>query len=418
MVKELGNNDVLNKKNSQELLNNENNQLLNNIQNLEKKDSFWYKVGQFFKSNFIFTIVIFMAVVSMFFVPPDAEYFGYFEWNTIATIFLILLVVAGLMNISFFEIVARWIVKKFKNSRSIIMCMIFLTYVSAIFNANDMSLLTLLPLTYIVLKFTNNLKYCAFTFIMQNIASNLGGMIVPIGNPQNLYLYSYYNISFLEFIKIMALPTFVAFVLIIAVCMFVKKEPIEFKDDYKKTINKKILYIMLAMFLVVLLSIFRVIPWWVALIIVTITMIFVDKKAFLGVDYTIPLTFVLFFIFSGNMSRIPAITEFLTSIIDKHTFLTAYISCQVISNVPTSILLSKFTNNYPALLISVNVASLGIIFSSLSGIISLKEYIKVSNKENFSKKRGAWWYILLDTIFNVVGALILVPVSYLISGLF
>lgn len=376
------------------------------------------KIGQFFKTNFIFSIVVIMAIVSMLFVPPDAKYLDYFEWNTIATIFLILLVVAGLMNINFFEIVARWIVKKFKNSRSIIMCMIFLTYVSAIFNANDMSLLTLLPLTYIVLKYTNNLKYCAFTFIMQNIASNLGGMIVPIGNPQNLYIYSYYGISFFEFIKIMALPTLLALVMIIAVCMFVKKEPIEFKDDYKKTINKKSLYVLLAMFVVVLLSIFRLVPWWVALIIVTLAMVLVDRKAFLGVDYTIPLTFVLFFIFSGNMSRIPAITDFLTSIIDKHTFITAYISCQVISNVPTSILLSKFTNNYPALLISVNVASLGIIFSSLSGIISLKEYIKVSNKENFPKKRGAWWYILLDTIFNVVGAIILVPLSYLISGLF
>ena len=186
------------------------------------------KIGKFFKTNIIFSIVILMAIVSMFFVPPDSEYFDYFEWSTIATIFLILLLVAGFTNIQFFETLARIIVKKFKNTRSIVMCMIFLTYVSAIFNANDMSLLTLLPLSYIVLKYTNNLRYCAFTFIMQNIASNLGGMLVPIGNPQNLYIYSFYEISFLEFLKIMALPTLFAFVLIIAVCMFVKKDPIQF----------------------------------------------------------------------------------------------------------------------------------------------------------------------------------------------
>ena len=376
------------------------------------------KIGKFFKTNIIFSIVILMAIVSMFFVPPDSEYFDYFEWSTIATIFLILLLVAGFTNIQFFETLARIIVKKFKNTRSIVMCMIFLTYVSAIFNANDMSLLTLLPLSYIVLKYTNNLRYCAFTFIMQNIASNLGGMLVPIGNPQNLYIYSFYEISFLEFLKIMALPTLFAFVLIIAVCMFVKKDPIQFEDNYNHKIDRKQLSILLCLFVVVMLSIFRVIPWWVALIVITAAMIFVDRKAFLGVDYTIPLTFVLFFIFSGNISRIDAITEFLTSIIDKHTFLTAYLSCQVISNVPTAILLSKFTNNYPALLISVNVASLGIIFSSLSGIIALKEFIKVSNKENFGKKRGAWFYIGMDTLFNVVGALILVPLSYLVVGLF
>ena len=389
----------------------------------EKKQDFSFKnlmktVGAFFKTNFIFSIVVLMAIVSMIFVPPDSEYAGYFEWSTISTIFLILLVVAGLININFFETVARFIVKKFKTTRSIIICLIFLTYVSAIFNANDMSLLTLLPLSYIVLKYTNNLRYCAFTFIMQNIASNLGGMLVPIGNPQNLYIFSFYHLSLLEFLKIMILPTLIAFVLIVAVCMFVKKDPIEFKDDYSKTVNKKTLTILLILFVLILLAIFRVIPWWISLVLVTIAMLFVDRKAFLGVDYTIPLTFVLFFIFSGNMSRIPAITNLLTKIIDNHTFFTAYLSCQVISNVPTAILLSKFTNNYASLLISVNVASLGIIFSSLSGIIALKEYIKVAKKENLPKGKGAWFYIGLDTLFNVVGAIILVPLSYLIAGIF
>lgn len=367
----------------------------------------------FFKTNFIFTVVIIIATVSCFFVPIDKEYLDYFEWSTISSIFLLLLVIAGLININFFEKVSRFIVKKFKNTRTIIMCLIFLTYVSAIFNANDMSLLTLLPLSYVVLKYTNNLKYCAFTFIMQNIASNLGGMLVPIGNPQNLYIFSFYELTLWEFLKIMIIPTLISLIIIVAVCMFVKKEPLQFDDNYDKTIDKKLLVELLVLFAFVMLAIFRVIPWWISLIIVSIGMIFVDKKAYLGVDYTIPLTFVAFFIFSGNMSRIPVITNFLTSIIDNHTFITAYVSCQVISNVPTAILLSKFTNNYASLLVSVNVASLGLIFSSLSGIIALKEYIKVSKKENFAKNRSGWYYIAMDTIFNVVGAIIIVPLSYL-----
>ena len=138
-----------------------------------------------------------------------------------------------------------------------------------------------------------------------------------------------------------------------------------------------------------------------------------DIKAFLLVDYTIPLTFVAFFIFSGNLARIPAVINLMQSFINDHTFITAYISCQAISNVPTAVLLSKFTNNYAHLLVSVNVASLGIIFSSLSGVISLKEYIKVSKTENFSKNRGVWYYVGMDTLFNVIGAIILVPLSYL-----
>ena len=393
---------------------------MENTNDTAKKKSFsdvLKSIGNFFKTNIIFTIILIFAIVSCFFVPIDREYLGYFDWSTIATIFMILLVVAGLTQINFFESVARFIVKKFKNTRSIIMCMIFLTYLSAIFNANDMSLLTLLPLSYIVLKYTNNLKYCAFTFIMQNIASNLGGMIVPIGNPQNLYIYSYYHLSFWEFIKIMALPTLFALVLIVAVCMFVKKEPLEFKDDYSEKVDKRVLWVFLALFVVVLLAVFRVVPWWVSLIVVSAVALVVKPKAYLGVDYTIPLTFVIFFIFSGNIARIPAITNFLVSVIDKHVFLTAYLGCQVISNVPTSILLSKFTNNYAELLVSVNVASLGIIFSSLSGIIALKEYVKVAKKENFDKKHGTWYYIGMDTLFNIVGAIILVPLSYFTIGL-
>lgn len=371
------------------------------------------KVLSFFKTNFIFTVAIIAAMISCFFVPIDGEYLGYFDVDTIACITLLLLVIAGFSNIQFFQKIAKWLVKKFKNTRSIIMCLIFITYVSALVNANDMSLLTFLPLAYVVLKYTNNLRYVAFTFIMQNIASNLGGMITPIGNPQNLYIFSYYDMSLLEFVKIMALPTLIALVLIIVVCMFIKKQPLEYKDEEitNFSIPKSIIYGVL--FVLTLLVVFGVVPWWLSAILIIITMCIVDIKAFLHVDYTIPLTFVAFFIFSGNLSRIPSVISLMESFIDNYTFITAYISCQFISNVPTAVLLSKFTTNYAHLLVSVNVASLGIIFSSLSGVIAWKEYIKVAKKENFDKKHGAWYYVGVDTLFNVVGAIILVPLSYL-----
>jgi len=371
------------------------------------------KTWNFFKTNFIFTIAIIVAAISCFFVPIDGKYWGYFDIDTLACITLLLLVIAGFTNIQFFQKVARFLVKKFKNTRSIIMCLIFITYVSALVNANDMSLLTFLPLAYIVLKYTNNLRYVAFTFIMQNIASNLGGMITPIGNPQNLYIYSFYDMNLWEFFKIMLIPTLIALVLIIAVCMFVKKEPLKFEDneETKFNVTKAIIYGIL--FVITIMVVLGFIPWWVATIAIIITMCICDIKAFLKVDYTIPLTFVAFFIFSGNMARIPAVINLMQTFINEYTYITAYISCQLISNVPTAVLLSKFTGNYAHLLVSVNVASLGIIFSSLSGVISLKEYIKVSKNEKFDKKHGVWYYVGMDTLFNVVGAIILVPLSYL-----
>ena len=371
------------------------------------------KILKFFKNNIIFMIVVVIALISCIFVPFDKGYLDYFEWNTLSCIFLLLLIIAGFANIQFFEKVARIIVKKFKNTRSIIMCLIFVTYVSALINANDMSLLTFLPLAYIVLKYTNNQRYIAFTFIMQNIASNLGGMLVPTGNPQNLFIFSFYKMSLWEFLKIMAIPTLMAFVLIIIVCMFVKKEPLVYVDNTDNKFDKKKAIIYGVLYLVTLLVVLRIIPWWIALIIIPIAMAICDWKAFMGVDYTVPLTFVCFFIFSGNMARIPAIVNLMETFVTKYTYLTAYISCNLISNVPTAVLLSKFTTNYAHLLVSVNVASLGIIFSSLSGVIALKEYTKVVRKEKMPKKRGVWYYIGLDTLFNVVGALILVPLSYL-----
>ena len=369
------------------------------------------KIKRFLKNNFIFLIVVAIALISCIIVPINKNYINYFDGagNTLTCIWGILIIVAGLENIDFFHKVARFIIKKFKSVRSIVISLIFITYISSLINANDMALLTFLPLSYLVLKYTNQTQYLAFTFIMQNIASNLGGMFSPIGNPQNIYLFSFYKIGLLEFFKLMAIPTLCALLLIIISCMFVKKSPVEFQDDYDHNINIPKLVIYAILFVLTFLVVCRVIPFYVVLPILIVVMFCSDRKTFLQVDYTIPLTFVAFFIFSGNMSNVPGIVKLMTKFADKQTFLCAYLSCNLISNVPTSILLSKFTSNYPALLVSVNVASLGIIFSSLSGIIALKCFLKYNPKES---KHGAWFYIGLDFLLNIALLVVLYPVSY------
>lgn len=371
------------------------------------------KILNWMKSNAIFMVACVVAIISCFIVPIDAQYVDYFTGggasNTLTCIFSILIIVAGLENIDFFHKVARFIIKKFKSVRSIILTLIFITYISALINANDMALLTFLPLSYLVLKYIGKTEYLAFTFIMQNIASNLGGMISPIGNPQNIYIFSFYNISLLEFFKVMAIPTLCALLLIVLTTIFIKPGKVEYSDNYDHKLNLPKLSVYLVLFVLTFLVVCNVIPFFVVLPIVIATMLLCDRKTFKQVDYTIPLTFVAFFIFSGNMARIPVIADFMTNYADKQTFLCAYLSCQLISNVPTSILLSKFTGNWPALLVSVNVASLGIIFSSLSGVIALKCFVKYRPKES---KHGAWYYIGLDLLMNIALLVILYPVSY------
>ena len=236
------------------------------------------KVLHWCKSNIIFMVVCCIAVISCFIVPIDKNYLGYFDGaaETLTCIFGILIVVAGLENIDFFHKVARFIIKKFKNVRSVIMTLVFITYVSALVNANDMALLTFLPLSFLVLKYIGKTEYLAFTFIMQNIASNLGGMISPIGNPQNIYLFSFYDISLFEFLKILAIPTLCALLLIVAICMFVKKEPVEYHDDYDHKLHLPKLIIYAVLFVMTFLVVCRVIPFYVVLPIIVVTMIVCD----------------------------------------------------------------------------------------------------------------------------------------------
>ena len=270
--------------------------------------------------------------------------------------------------------------------------------------ANDMALLTFLPLGYFVLHTTKKENYMAFTFIMQNIATNLGGCLTPFGNPQNLYLYSYFNIPNMEFINIM-LPTFLVSVLLITICcLCIKSEPVHLLTEEKTLSKKSILYGVL--FALCILMIFRLIHPIACLILIPAVLLLVDKKALKDVDYSLLLTFVFFFIFSGNISRIDAVRSIIAPILEKNTLLFSALSCQCISNVPSAILLSQFTTNYPALLIGVNIGGAGTLIASLASLITFKEYIK-HNKNKTLK------YIGLFSIFNFSFLCILLIFNFL-----
>ena len=181
-------------------------------------------IGHIAKSSVVLIVALAAAGITCFFVPVDKEYLGYFDLETLACLFCTLAVVAAFKNIKFFVWLADIIVRRFKNMRNIVLALVFVTYFGSMIMANDMALITFLPLGYFVLDSCGNKKLTAFTFIMQNIAANLGGMLTPFGNPQNLYLYSYFEIPTGEFFQIMALPFAAAFVMILGICLFVKPE--------------------------------------------------------------------------------------------------------------------------------------------------------------------------------------------------
>lgn len=351
-------------------------------------------IKNWIKSNVISTIIIILALLTCFLVPIDKHYLNYFDYKTLICLACILVSVQCLKNSGFFQFVSKKMVYTFKNTRSVILVLILLTFVIDLVLANDMSLITLLPLTYIVLSSTNNMKYFAFTLILQNIAANMSGMITPHGNPQNIYLFSFYNISTLDFVKIL-LPHFfiILFLLVILPLVFVKKEPLTLCFEDNKKVDKKVIIYFL-MFIMSLLIIFKIIPYVMGLILIFALALIFDPKAVKKMDWDLLVTFSAFFVFTGNISRIPIISEFLINCLNKSVILTGMLSCQFISNVPSAILLSKFTMDYESLIVAVNIGSLGTLISSLASLITFKHYLKA--EKNIVK------YLLLYTTINIL----------------
>ena len=347
----------------------------------------------FVKKNAVMCIALLAAIVTSFIVPPDAQYLDYFDLKTLTCLFCVLAVVCALKNIRFFYVLAHKVVELFKNARMSVLALVYITFIGSMLIANDMALLTFLPLGYIVLSETGKQKYMAFTFIMQNIAANLGGMLTPFGNPQNLYLYTKFNIPTGEFMSIMLLPFAVSIALITLCCfIFVKPEPLSVSGEkIRLSVPRTALYLVL--FALSIVIVFRVIPYWIGLIVIPAVLIFADRDALAKVDYPLLLTFVFFFIFAGDMARIGVIRELFSMLLEKSTLLFSVISCQFISNVPTAILLSQFTENYADLLVGVNIGGVGTLISSLASLITFREYVK----HNPGK---ALYYIGVFSLFN------------------
>lgn len=334
----------------------------------------------FFKNNVVMTVAFFAALITSLFVGIDREYINYFDFKTLSCLFCVLAVVCALKDINFFYILAKKIVHCFKNARVCILALVYITFIGSMLIANDMALLTFLPLGFFVLKTTKKTKYMAFTFIMQNIAANLGGMLTPFGNPQNLYLYTRFQIPNGEFIHIMLVPFLISVGLITICCLFIKPEPMEIDDEPTAFDTKKaVLYMML--FILSVAIVFRTVPYQLGLIIIPFVLWFSDRHALSSVDYPLLFTFVFFFIFSGNMARIEVVRDFFSFLLSKSTLLFSVFSCQLISNVPSAILLSQFTGNYQDLLVGVNIGGVGTLISSLASLITLREYVKYNPKK-------------------------------------
>ena len=353
------------------------------------------KVITFIKKETVMLISALLAAISMFFVPPNTQYTDYIDFRTLALLFCLMTVMAGLNSLGFFRLSAEKLLTKAKSTRTLVMTLVLLCFFSSMIITNDVSLITFVPFTIVTLNLAGQNKKLIFTVTLETVAANLGSMLTPIGNPQNLYLFSAYDMSIADFLSTIFPYALMSLLMLIVFSLFSGKETLNMtksKESKKPDVRYTVMYFIL--FAVSLLGVFRLLNYIILfLTVVTVVLIF-DRKTFLKVDYSLLLTFVFLFIFIGNLGNIQSVSQYLSNTVNGNEVITGVLASQVFSNVPAAILLSGFTQNANSLLIGVNLGGLGTLIASMASLISFK-FIQ---KEKTSTSK----YLLVFTVINIV----------------
>ncbi len=360
------------------------------------------KILQFLRTETVLCIALLLAAGSAFLVVPDKEYISYIDFRTLAILFILMGVMAGLQKIGVFQWIAQELLGRVKKGWQLVLVLVMLCFFFSMLITNDVALITFVPLTFTVLGLTGEKMREALlvpVVAMQTIAANLGSMLTPIGNPQNLYLYGKSGMSLGAFLGLMLPYSLLSFLLLLLWCLLQGRRQgssieVAFPRHRGLEGQKKHLMVYLALFVLGLLTVARVVPYGVTLVVAAVAILVVDRTVFARIDYSLLLTFVGFFVFIGNMGRLPVFHDLLQRIVAGHEAPVAIGASQVISNVPAALLLSGFTDNLPALVVGVNLGGLGTLVASMASLISYK-YIAREEKG----RKGA--YLLYFTLANI-----------------
>ena len=332
------------------------------------------KMIAFIKKQFVLCVTFIFALVTCFVIHPDKKYLEYINIAVIIQLFSLMTAVSGLSEAGLFNSLAVKLGSKFSDTRSLARGLVFISCFLAMFVTNDVALITIVPFTLLLLEGIKDEKIKIVTIVLEAIAANIGSMLTPVGNPQNIYLYDEFGMSLIPFFKAV-FPFFVLACIMLSVAvMLIPKEKIVIAVDEKFGINKFKTVLFTLIFIVSLLCVLRLINIYVCLAFVLTVGFAGEKRAFLKVDYALLLTFVCFFIFTGNLSRVGMISDFLSKVVLNREIMAAAALSQIISNVPAAVMLSDFTTNGEALLIGVNVGGLGTPIASLASLIALQAY--------------------------------------------
>ncbi|MBR5284471.1 MAG: citrate transporter [Clostridia bacterium] len=363
----------------------------------------------FFKKEPVLAISALCALLSMAAVPPSAAYLEYIDWKVLGLLFCLMAVVAGVQACGLFDVLAQKLLRGCGGLRKLRLMLVLLPFFTSMLITNDVALITFVPFAIAVLGAVGRKDQYIPVIVLQTVAANLGSMALPVGNPQSLFLYTKSGMGMGEYLGVLGLYAALSLVGIVAASLAVKETPIEVSFEKTETIkNKKLLGIYGILFLLAMLVVLRVLDYRLVTVIVLAALLIFDRKMLGKVDYMLLLTFICFFVFSGNLGGLDAVKTMLTGLLSKNAMVTSVLASQVISNVPAAVLLSAFTEDLTGLLIGTNLGGLGTIIASLASLISFKYYLRAEGA-------SAGKYMIHFTIVNVIGLVILTAAALVLA---
>ena len=394
------------------------------------------KLISFFQKDAVLTVSFFLAVLSCFFCPPGPQYLGYLDFHTLILLFCLMLIVAGLRECGVFDWLGTSLLRHVNSERMVALLLISLCFFCSMLITNDVALVTFIPFAIAVLTMAHMEEHAVLVGTLMTVGANVGSMLTPIGNAHNLYLKALTGMPSAEMIGIMAPYSVAAAVLLVVIaCVVFGKKPVsEFSSIDGSGIEQNVLapnsdqpqpdeirvtgygagyggwrtIVYCALFIVCLLAVSDFIPLWAMCVIVVVAFLFCDRRVFRNIDWGLPLTFCMFFIFIGNMKRVPEFYELAASLVGAHPLEVSVVSSQFISNVPTTLLLSGFCDQWRALIIGTNLGGMGTLIASMASLIGYKNVTR-----KYPDKKGR--YLAVYSAVNVLFLIVLVGLSWIIE---
>jgi len=357
------------------------------------------RITAFIKGELVLSIAALVALVSMFLVPPDADYLTYVDFQVIAILFCLMLSVAGLMKLGGLDYVSSLLLNRATSIKSLRFILVNCAFFIAMFLTNDVALIALVPITVAIFHRAGRDKLIS-TVVLQTIAANVGSSLTPIGNPQNLYLYTRYHIGIGSFFAMIAPIVLIGYFGLMVAVLVTRNGPVVVDVIPRGVaLDRKALALYLGVFLLCILTVLRVLDYRICLLLVVIAIALYDRSLFRRVDYGLLATFVFFFIFVGNIERLPVVETALRHFITGRTFLVSLLSSQVISNVPAAMMMARFTDDARGMLLGTNIGGLGTPIASLASLISYKIY---SRSPGASPGRYLGRFLIYNAIFLAI----------------